>query len=277
MTLSAVMDSLDGVDESIAALFTQKGDKFELTGITGIRTQADIDRLNTGLEKERTEHKATKDKFGWASELNGEEVLANLDRLPELEAASKGQLDEAQIEEMVTRRVDGTIKSQTSPLERQINGLTTERDEAVARADKAEGIIRSGTINDSFMTALGSKIQDTAQADAKMLAGSIMEIREDDGAVVTREGTEFTPGLTAEQLIPELQEKRRHWFGETSGGGGGGSNPKIPGGGNNPWSADHWNMSEQGRILREKGRDVADRYAKQAGTIVGGSKPTKPK
>jgi hypothetical protein len=44
---------------------------------------------------------------------------------------------------------------------------------------------------------------------------------------------------------------------------------------NNPWSAAHWNMSEQGRILREKGREYADRLASAAGTKVGGVKPRK--
>ncbi len=277
MPLSAVMESLDGLSEDVAALFTQKGDKFELTGVQGVRTQADLDRISGALDQEKREHKETKGKYSWAAEMNGEEVLASLDRIPELEAASKGQLDEAQIEEMVTRRVEGTIKSQTAPLERTVGTLTQERDTAMEELTSLRGQILERDINEAFMGQLGSKIEDTAHADAKMLGKSIFEKREDDGAIVTKEGTEFTPGLTPEQLLPELQEKRRHWFGQTGGGGGGGSRTQLPGGGNNPWSADHWNLTEQGRVMNEKGRDYADRMAKAAGTTVGGLKPMKAK
>jgi len=42
--------------------------------------------------------------------------------------------------------------------------------------------------------------------------------------------------------------------------------------GANPWSADSWNMTEQGRILREN-RTKAEQLAAQAGTKIGAPKP----
>lgn len=44
----------------------------------------------------------------------------------------------------------------------------------------------------------------------------------------------------------------------------------------NPWSAALWNVTEQGRFIKLNGMLNAQRYAKEAGTFVGGPKPADP-
>jgi len=45
---------------------------------------------------------------------------------------------------------------------------------------------------------------------------------------------------------------------------------------NNPWAAEHWNLTQQGAYIKKYGLEVAKTKAKQAGTTVGASKPVQP-
>ena len=73
--------------------------------------------------------------------------------------------------------------------------------------------------------------------------------------------------------LSDLQTKKPHWWGETVGGGAAGSNSGFSGI-NNPWTADNWNMTEQGKLYA-KNPAKAEQMAKAAGSSVGASKPTK--
>lgn len=272
MTLKAIHDSLAEIPEGYRPLYTEKNGKFELTGIDGVKTQADIDRLQASLTKERNEHKATRDKLAPWGELNPEEVQAKLDLIPELEAAAKGKLDDAKIEEIVQRRLEGTLKSKIAPVEREnktLKQLLAEKEQMVSTLTGRE---RQRAIHDSVRKSLISrKVINEAHEDALLLADRIFEVT-DEGKVVTRDNVGVTPGLEPDAWLAEIQDKRPHWFPGTSGGGAGGNR----GGGSgsaNPWSADGWNMTAQGAYLRQYGRERAEQMAKAAGTTVGGPRP----
>lgn len=275
MALQAVMDSLDAIPETYRDLYTEKGGKFELTGITGVKTTADIQRVQQALENERNAHKETRTKFEPFAELDPQDVLQKLDRLPELEAAAKGKLDDAAIEEIVSRRVDGTIKSKLSPIERQLQQTAKERDTFSTELQQLRSEKVQRTIHDKVGAALReAKVIEHARDDALIIAERIFEINE-QGDVVTKDGVGLTPGLKASDWIQEIQAggKRPHWWGPTVGGG---ANPGSGGAtGDNPWSAENWNMTRQGQLIREKGMEFAERMAKAAGTKVGGRRPAK--
>jgi hypothetical protein len=275
MTLKAVHDSIDEIGEQYRDLYTEKNGKYELTGIQGVKTEADVARVQTALEKERTDHKETRDRLGVWGDLDHEEVMGKLDRFPELEAASKGNLDEAEIEKIVQRRVEGTINSQVAPLERQLKQLTKERDEVVQTRDNLLGEKRQRVIHDNVRTALtAAKVVPEAFDDALMLAERVFEIRDDDSAVVTRDNVGVTPGIAADVWLQELQERRPHWWPGSQGGGARGTGPGTGGMyADNPWSHENWNMTAQGRVVREKGMERAEAMAKAAGTTVGGQRP----
>lgn len=44
----------------------------------------------------------------------------------------------------------------------------------------------------------------------------------------------------------------------------------------NPWDADGWNLTEQGRFISQHGEKIAVAFAKMAGTTVGALKPSGP-
>jgi hypothetical protein len=78
-------------------------------------------------------------------------------------------------------------------------------------------------------------------------------------------------GIEPEAWLTDLQTKRAHWWGPSSGGGAGGNRGGVDTS-NNPFSHEHWNMTEQGKLVREN-RAKAEQLAKLAGTTIGGQKP----
>jgi len=272
MALKAIHEALAEIPEGFQSLYTEKNGRWELTGIDGVKTPADVDRLQSSLTKERNDHKATKDRLGAWGDLDHADVLSKLDRLPELEAAAKGKLDETEIEAIVARRVDGVLKSKLAPVERENKTLKQHLEEAQATASSLAGEKRQRVIHDAVRRELVSmKAVPEAHEDALMLAERVLEINE-DGKVVTRDNVGVTPGLEPAAWLSELQAKRPHWWPGTSGGGAGG-NRGGGAGGSNPWSADGWNLTAQGAYLRAQGRERAEQMAKAAGSHVGATKP----
>ena len=96
MKLKAIVASLTDVPAEFHVLYTERNGQFEMTGVDGMKTQADIDRIQVSLVKERNDHKALKDKVGTLGRPI-EEIIPILDKVPELEAAAKGNIDEGKI------------------------------------------------------------------------------------------------------------------------------------------------------------------------------------
>lgn len=265
--LKAILDSLEGVEPHFHSLYTERNGKYELTGIEGVKTQADIDRLQTALTKERNDHKTLKDRVSLFGDRKPEDIIAALDRIPELEAAAKGNLDEGKLNEIV----EGRIKSRLAPIERQAQTLQQQLSEANASLEMLRTKDSLRIVTDAVRGAASKlKVVDSAVEDVTLLAERLFTIDE-TGAVVTKDNVGVTPGISADVWLTDMQAKRPHWWGPSQGGGAGGNR----GGGSgvtNPWSKDSWNLTEQGRIYKENS-GKAEQLAKAAGTTIGGPKP----
>lgn len=269
MAIKAIVDDINEVDEKYRDLYTQKGDKWELTGVTGFKTQGDIDRLQTSLTNERAAHAATKSKFAPLAEFDLNEVVTKLDRYAELEASAGNKLDEAGIQKLVDARLN-TVKA---PLERELNKA---KQDLVVRDQEVEGYKskeKQRKISDAIrVAAVKLKVQESAIEDAIMLGERSFEVTEED-RIITRDGIGVTPGVEAETWLTDMQAKRPHWWGTSQGGGANGSRSTATGA-ENPWSDAHWNMTKQGQIFNENA-SKAEQMAKAAGTSLGGPRPPK--
>lgn len=267
MKLKAVYSSAEDIPQGYEDLYTERNGQFELTGIEGIKTQGDVDRVQESLRKERDEHKATKAQLQKFGELDADEVHEKLDRVAELEAAAGGKIDDDKMEELVQAR----LKRERGPLEREITQLKTKNQEFEQQVTEFQQKDHQRTIHDHVRKAAQSqKLVDTAVDDALMVAERVMDVTE-DGRVVTKDNVGVTPGLDPQVWLTEMQQTRPHWWGPSQGGGARGGSGGG-GGGNNPFSAESWNLTEQGRMVRES-PERADQMAKSAGTTVGGGKP----
>lgn len=272
MAIKAIVKTLEEVPEQYRDLYTERNGQFEMTGVEGMKTEADVTRLSSALDKERKDHKAVKDKFSVFGDRTPEQIVEILDRVPELEAAAAGKIDENKINQMVETR----IGSKTAPLQRQIQQLQTqvgEKDKVIEGFTQKE---RTRSIHDAVRESIGKAqgFQVSAMEDALLLADRVFDVNE-EGKVVTKDGVGVTPGIDATVWLTEMQQKRPHWWGTSSGGGSTGNGGRGgAGGGANPWTHDNWNMTEQGRIYKENPQR-AEQMAKSAGTKVGGMRPAK--
>lgn len=254
------------IPAEFVSLYSQQGSKWVLTGVNGIKSQTDVDRLQESLRKEREDHKASKTALAAFNGLNAEEVLEKLDRIAELEAAAGGKLDETKINEIVEAR----LKAKLAPVERERDKLKQELQDTSGKVLELTAKEKTRVIHDHIRkAATSSKMRESAIEDALMLGERILDV-DDQGNVTTKDNVGTTPGLSPEVWLTELQDKRPHWWPESSGAGAKGGNGG--GGTTNPFTAEHWNMTEQGRIFKENPAK-ADQLAKSAGTTVGGGKP----
>lgn len=207
------------------------------------------------------------DKFKALDGLDPSEILAKLDKYPELEAALAGKTDDEKINAMVEARV----KTKIGSVERELTTWKTKAGELEKTVENYTVAEKNRKIQGAATTAArAAKVLDSALEDVGILAERVLML-DDDGNVVTKDNVGVTPGLTPEQWLTELQTKRPHWWGPTQGGGAGGGRGGS-GSGPNPWMAEHWNVTEQTNIYRTDPKR-ADSLAKQAGTTVGGGKP----
>lgn len=274
MVLKAVHDSQEEIPEQYQDLYSERDGKWELTGIQGVKTTADIGRIQASLDNEKAAHKATKEKFApWADLGDFDEVQQKLDRIPELEAASKGKLDESELQDAVDRRVEATIRTRLAPVERENNKLKAQIEDSTKELSNLRTEKVTRTIHDSLDGAMGDlKVPSEYRDDVRMWGERVFEVNE-DGQVLTRDNVGVTPGVEAKSWLEEMVQKRPAWAPPTRGTNSRGSG--VPGGmgGENPWSRKHWNVTKQAQYAKEKGTDKAREMAAQAGAKYGSLTP----
>ena len=249
--LKSVYENQEDIPEGYEELYSEKNGKYEFSGVEGLHTQESIDRLTGSLEAERKDHKETKAKLKVWTDLGVEADKAKEDlaRIPDLEAATKETFDEATFNERVDRRVNDVIASKTTPLETQIRTLTSERDAALDDAERLRNEGRSRMIREEVMrVATAAKIVPEAHEDAGMLGERYLEVRESDGAIVTRDGISgISPGIPVVDWFQTMLNQRPFWNAPSTGAGATGSGGKGFQG-ENPWSKENWNLTEQARL-----------------------------
>ena len=276
MALEAIHEKLDDIPAEYQTLYTERDGKFELTGIGGIKTALDVERVQSALNKERKDHKDTKEAGHVWGDLKHDDVVKQLDRIPELEAAvaaKGGEIDEEKMNDLVSAR----IASQLAPIERENLALKKANVEQVDAITGYQAADRTRTIHDEVRKfAIKSEVVGSALDDVLMLADRVFEIRDDDEAIVVRDKMGSTPGVTAEVWLTEQQQIRPHWWPASGGSGAKGGKGGNDFSGTNPWSQAGWNVTKQGQLLRERGVPVAVQMAKSAGSFIGALEATKP-
>lgn len=261
-------DSIDSVPEAFRPLYSESNGKAVLSGVNGMKTPQDVANVQEALRKEREDHRAAQEALKPWKNMKYEDVQAQLDRIPGLEAASKGQIDESKIEEIINQRKPQIV----GPLERQLNETNETNATLIKENEQLKQSIATRDRNEAVRkVAREMKVVDSAIADIELVAGMYLE-NTDGGFMVKADATDITPGLDIKGFLKEMQKLRPHWWPASEGGGAGGGD-KNGLNGPNPWSAESWNMGKQVEVLRGQGREAADRLAAAAGTTVGGLKP----
>ncbi len=261
--------SLEEIPAQWRHLYIKNGDAYVLRGASQIKTPEDVTALTEALRKERSDHTATKNTLKAYETLGTvEEVTAQIDRIPELElSAGKGAADEAKIDAVVTARVTKATATLTRELKTAndtVAALTVENVDLKTKANKR-------LIHDSIReAATAAGVAPTAVEDILIIGESRFTV-DDAGEVVAAENGGLPAGTLPLTWLTDAKATKLHWFppsvsGNARGGNGG------AGVGDNPWTAENWNMTKQGQLLQQN-RALAEQLAKSAGTSIGGPKP----
>lgn len=258
-------------------LYTETNGEFVLTAVEGMKTQVDIDRIMGGLTKERDDHKATKTKLTAWDGLERADVDARLAKLAELEVAVQGSVPKAEMDKKLDELAEVRTKNRVMPIEREREALKVKLAEAEKKLGEYAARETQRSIHDKVRAAaVTAKVQPEVMTDVLLLADNVFQLTE-KGELLTKENVYgVDAGLTADTFFQTQQEKRPYWWPAAVGGGSkGNGNKGNPAGNKNPWTADHWNLTEQGRYVKEFGMEKAQAMAALAGTSVGGGKPAK--
>ena len=266
------------IPQGYDTLYTEKDGEFHFTGVTGIKTQGDIDKVMTGLTKERDDHKGTKEKLRTWEGLERADVDAKLAKLAELEVAVQGSVPKAEMDKKLEELAEVRTKNRLLPVERERDGLKTKLAEAekVIASLTAEKTQR--TVHDKIReAAVTAKVTPEVMADVLLLSDNVFELTE-QGELLTKENVYgVDAGLSPDTFFQTQQERRPYWWPPAVGGGSKGTGGKGggPGGTANPWAPETWNLTEQGKFVKANGLEKAQAMAKLVGTTVGGARPSK--
>jgi hypothetical protein len=263
--LKLTYDTRDELPAGYEELYTEKDGKFHFDGVEGMKTDADILRINNSLKAEREAHKDTKAKLTKFKDLDPEDVVVKLDKYDEMEVElSSLKSGRKPTGDEVEKLVETRLKRILSPIERERDEARSALQAVTGERDNLKGTLTKRDLNDVVRRhATDLKVIAPAIDDVLLHAGHMF--KEDEHAPGTFVSED---GLTPDVWLRNMQEKRPHWWATSVGGGGNGGGGGR--GGPNPWSAKDWNMTEQGKYLQEHGREKAAQMAKQAGTVLGG-------
>lgn len=278
-TIKAKYASEDEVPEQHKELYEERQGEWILVNIEGIDTEGNVHRLTTANTKLRTENNTLKNQLEAFNGKKPEEVLTMTERIAELEAQVEagGKPDEDKVNSLVEAR----IKTRIGPLERDLKKAQEEAAASSKLVGELQGTITKSKITDAVSRAgTKAKVVPSAMEDVLALSGGIFEVVDVEGKekVVTRDGVGVTPGLEPDAYFVEVAPVKTHWFPGSQGAGANGGKGSVPGiNGNNPWSRENWNLTEQGRIMRDQGADKAQQYAKAAGSALHATRPPEAK
>lgn len=273
MALKAVIDSLDGVEEHFHSLYVKKGEKYEISGIEGMRTQGDVDRLQTALNAERATAKAQKVALDAWGDRKPEDVLPVLDKLPELEAqaaAGKNKYNQEQIDAIVAGKL-AEPQRKLSAAEKEVLELKQAVADSVAR-DKRR------TIMDAVRSvAVETKAKPESYASEMgglMLLGDRLFDTNDAGQVVVREGAPgLVQGLGIKDAMPEIQRAHGYLWPDSQGGGSNGNTGSgSPQG--NPFKGNNFTARSAFVESNKDKPGVVERAMKEAGVTNPGQRYT---
>lgn len=246
-------------------LYTEQDGKWVLTGIKGMKTQADIDSQKEIVKKEREKTKAANARIA-ELEAGGEDVDDLKDKIEDLEKqienAGDGDGDPAKIKEQIDAAVDKAVERAERKKDKEIEKLTTENAELSARVVKAEGTLSQRDI-ESKARAKFEELGVTPEAmpDALLNARTALKLDE-EGEVVSADGDPMDGW--AEDLV---DARKATWLPRAQGGNTGDGGGQ--GGGKSPFSKDGWDIQKQGAYVTEHGEAKAQEEAKRHGVTFG--------
>jgi hypothetical protein len=271
MAIKLSYDNRDDIETAYIGLYTERDGKWELTGVEGMKTTADVENVQEALRKERQDHRKAIDTLKTFRGVDPDKIHEDMDELTELRAMKsrfeKGGDDKT--DEEIENLVAARVAKEKGPLERELNALKEEFDTTKGERDTFSNQITTSKLESQIRKAASeANVVPSAMDDIILNGVSGLELN-DEGKAVTKD-----TGLDVSVWMTDMKPKRGHWWPASEGGGAeGGKGSGATG--DNPWSKANWNLTKQGEVVKTQGQTVADQMAKQAGVTTPGVPPEK--
>jgi hypothetical protein len=270
MPLKVVLDSLDGIDESIQPLYVEKDGKFILD-LDGVDNHPSVTALRNGhtnskreRDQARQELNTLKQKLaGYPEDFDPDEYQ----RLRTEDEARRNDPNNRDVRsqiEAATNAVKQQYEGKLANQKRQLDGEVKTRDDKIAGLT---GTIRKVLIDEALTKSLAENGVDAKlMKGAKALIASQIEVVEDNGEFVARMKSDFGGDEVGKYVASWVQtDEGKAYVTPASGGDAKGNNRTRQGTGEvNPYAKGSWNKTQQGLLLN-KDRGKAERLAKAAG------------
>ncbi len=214
MSLKAKLENLDGVDEALKGLYTEREGAFHLT-VEGMVDKSKLDDFRTTNTQLKSDLEKLTDKF------NG----VDLSRYAELvksdqDNKDKKLVDAGKIDELLAERT----KRMKEEYEKTIQTLESQNHTHVRQL---EGLVIDNSVR---AAATKSGVQATAVDDVLLRARTVYSL--EDGTATPKDrkgeviyGKDGSTPMAIEEWVKGLEDTAGHLFIKSSGGG-----PKNPGG-----------------------------------------------
>ena len=211
MSLKFRIASMDGIDESLKALYKAAGNEFILD-VEGGKSDEEIKNLESTMRKERDRANSLQREFDKLGGRKADDILTIMD---EYEAAKAGgkfdvkNLPEAEKEALVRELLDVRVKR----FDREKADLLAQLEAEKKARGEVEGKFISRDRESLLQKLLNGKIVPDVQEDAVTLLSGRLQYNADDGKFYAEDGS------PAEKFVQAEIDKRKHWQQASKGSG----------------------------------------------------------
>jgi len=233
MKLRAEVDDLDTVQEAYREAYTKVGDRYELN-VTGIDAHSRVKAIVSKRDEVISELKSLKKKF---SDID-------VDEYEKLKSEREEREKNGDPTEAVKTRLEAQHTKAIGKLEANLNGVT-ELAHDLLKAKHLDGALEAAGVSGDYMK--GARALVLLENIGIVGEGKDLKVVHDpDGAQTPVAEWIKDSWAASDEAKPYLAGSGNQGSGAKGAKGGGGG-----GGGSNPWAKDSFNLTEQGRIMKE--------------------------
>lgn len=241
MTINFSVDSLEGLDESVAGLYRESEDGKFVLDVSDAKPIEEFTKVHSLLQQERNERKTMQEKLKAFGDRTPDAFYEMEDKIQELQAMT-GEFNEDKVNELLDLKM--------KPVNRQMERVQKERDEALEALTNMKNEINQSKRDSSLMDAANGKIKQEFFTDLRLRAQHMLEYNEQMGEWLDESG------MNIQEWVNEQIKATPSWQPESAGAGTKSqSKATNVSPANNPFSKDTFNLTEQGRLYKENPKE----------------------